>query len=884
MEYLFGTTVHGYDDLYCDPVDKRQKLHDFFVKLRSDIGNNNKLYGYHPDGTNGMIPMFFKYDQYKFAGRDVYYVHAVSLGENYPYYQSPAFFDGFSYRFVDDEEIKNISTQLSSDNSSKIWQNRASTQTALNINTYKKPMVQTLKTIVYNLLKQRSLNLVMEGESYDKEDYRILMRDIFGYLPYSLRRWCSFITAATVNKSFKVVIISDKTTTIPSDSIYVHRDLSFDASADAESQVVDYLFSLNPQQRKQLFDDYEMVVDPNENFRSDKFVRFVNALQNDGENCDFLLREFLNRGHAHDTMLPESIRRRCAPYYMNPSNLDEIFQVKAIVDQDFISDPMAFWDKHEEKIVFTYILNPNADAYFRGIAADIATMRINHSVYEIAKNIKLYTSADLITNSLYEQKMMDIFNELLTHVANRAQAWGKQYEALERSFDSYYKQELQNWWFDYKQDADYMDYPDDVERYAWAESEKMIAQFRAGHPELDQYGYDKRNHFDFRYFLEYTEKVAREKCATIRSKYAEALENHQKRQSEAAQRAEAERLLLEQAKKKEEALQDERDKFPQWADDLYRFNQFLLGEGKEMDYNALIRHCPNKDVFILENYFARYLNHMYRSGKKDFDDKDSFYTAIRRSEHIPDFSWKRVGKCLEKDHDAPYLSACISIKAYSDIIDFVQYLIDMDSFEKIDPDRMRKLEESILRKVDELQRTTKEISDCQKAYERLKKYLADNRKKTKKTQLLCEVRKRLENIPKAAPTRLSDEGSKKNDSSRDDGRHSQDRAGTDRAQDSGSDQRGNGFSTGNPKKPKKTNMNFLWLGIGLIIVVLLVVVCIIVVSAIGGSDNTKNKNDSTSGIDTSTSETTTESTSVRTDSAEIFWIDSLRKQYADERI
>ena len=654
MEYLFGTTRDGYTDLYSDSVAKSRGIGKYFQSdITQYIGNYEKLYGYIPTGTNNMVPMFFKYDQYNFhGGRKSYYIHAVALGEDAEYYKSEDFFEGFFYRFVDDVEIQDISLNG--------WGNGFPKRKVLADSiVYQKPPENALKQIVYNLIKKKPLVIVMDNDSYDAEAYRMLMHDIFEYLPYSLRRWCSFATATPNNQYFKIGIIPERIRSSASNCIRIHDAVNFQIFGDAETVAVDYLFSLTSAQRKQYFDDYEVIFGEDEFYQTQNFIDFINAFRSGGKYYDVLLHAFIQRKNSNANMLPESIRAARAPYYMDENNLDAIFQFDTLDPLAFIREPMDFWDKHVDEIIFTYMLNPNANTYFEESIAGFAYITVDECIYNEFKNELLYEDVD----DHYEQNMVELFNDFSRKFHHRILAWKNAYEIIQQKFIRTYDKDMNDWWIRYQSTTSYTKSPETVEARALTESKMCANRF------IPIYAFDRNNDFDFHCIERYIEECSRKKCAEIREKYAQQLASHTREKT---------RLAETKAERTEE------DEMARFLPYLESFDQFIRGEKNDLNWDALIETCPKQGNFILEKCFAEYLikerfDKINEKNKSDILANDIVYQKF--CTQVPNFNWKHLGKRLESE--SPYLSIYMSINGYDKIDEFVNYLIQTKLFEKI---------------------------------------------------------------------------------------------------------------------------------------------------------------------------------------------------------
>ena len=712
MEYLFGTTREGYTDLYSDDIAKSRSIGKYFNEyVVKHINNSEKLYGYLPAGTNNMVPMFFKYDQYNFLGRNSHYIHVVSLGEESEYYKKEAFFDGFFYRFVDDEEIQKISMNGG-------CQNLPQEKIFPELISYKKPSVNALKLIVYNLIKKQPVVIVMDNHSYDAEAYRILMRDIFEYLPYSLRRWCSFATATADNQYFKVGIIPERIKTTASNCVRLYEDAVSRNYNDAEAVAVDYLFGLTPKQRKQCFDNYEVIFGQNEFYQAQNLIDFVKALKLGGAHYDVLLQSFLQRKYDSNVAIPEVIRAERMPYYTDKNNLDKIFRFDTIDPLAFIREPMDFWDDYADQIRFTYLLNPNADAYFEHAIEDFAYIDINESIYKEFHEESLYEDVD----DYYKQKMIVVFNDFFRKFHKRIVAWGRLYEELKIKFSTEYNERMSIWWIQYQKNTSYTHPSDVIEDRALRESNRWGERFEA------LYKVDHNNRFDFHCIRTYIDDRIKKKCAEIRERY-EQISKEIERRREIIDCEKADRMAKE--------------KMPKFMEHLASFDKVILGEAAQdsLDVNGLVQNCPDSCQFLLEEYFVKYLlekKQFYKIDERNKEGRIEEDPIYRHFLEVANFNWIRVGKRLESK--SAYLSIYMSIHGCSDIMMLVEYLMDTRLFERVGKKGIEKLKSLIAKKTKALKKEDYPDEEMvSKAQAKVRDFLKGNKATKQQKQVLIVV-------------------------------------------------------------------------------------------------------------------------------------------------
>lgn len=423
MEYIYGPKDTGYKDLYIDVSAKEQRLPEVFQEIGRAKGSlSAALYGYVAIGTNNRYPIFFKYQPYTGleSGRGKYFLHARSLGEGPEYYASRDFYKNFNMLFAQESDIVAVS------------ENNEVPQIEYINKLEAYPIDKNAMTeIVYRILLKRPTVVAISDELYNAEGYRYLAKQIFAYLPHSLKKWCSFATGIPNNDYFRLTIIPASLKKKAVEYIDLcDNNIAYAPHNDTVYEIAVHIIKIGLQEREVLFNDFETIFG-NANYDKTDFDDYFNAIVNKDESLlKSMIVTFLQNEYENEVArMPDSLKTYWSAKFNDLAYLDKIYEFAYIKYNEFMFTVKDFIDSNLTEIDITYMLNAHADEYFRSKIEAMYPKVINADLsrYFIEKiNDMSYPEPFVPETDLpAEKKILDIVNNCNAVFKARLIEWKK---------------------------------------------------------------------------------------------------------------------------------------------------------------------------------------------------------------------------------------------------------------------------------------------------------------------------------------------------------------------------------------------------------------------------------------------------------------------------
>ncbi len=371
MQFIFGSDKDkGYGMLFTDGKPAEAERIKTSISLTVEAGVDS--FGFMGFGTNHNRPLFFRIKKDFSYNREAYYIHGIYRDAYREYFAGGDYEKDMYLNFIQQEQVDAI---------------RAGE--AVNLNNGINPAIETkislepeiLKELLLRLYQGEKLLLSVADDVYSN-DYAIgVMREIFAYLPPSLRKSCGYITGV-VNvgsmKDIKIRIVPAsmlKTVSEPAIDITAH-DFKCGIVCDFNN-IIEYFLS-TPEIIPLLFKEYEIISSGyNSYYQPKKFLDFWKAVHG-----DVAVAEKMFDVHVDSLVDPTSDD---VPNFIKKllgeklNNQEEILKTVSLPTVDSVINTKEFQQKQSVLLKKLYLLNSD----FVGCVRDI----YNHSINQLSLDV-----------------------------------------------------------------------------------------------------------------------------------------------------------------------------------------------------------------------------------------------------------------------------------------------------------------------------------------------------------------------------------------------------------------------------------------------------------------------------------------------------------------
>ncbi len=212
MQFIFGSdNVNGYELLWADDYQDAGKVVDQ-IKFPGDA--HVDACGFITFGPNGNRPLFFRRRNDVGYSREAYYIHGVYGKPEDGYFVSNKFKQEFFCKFAEQDWINGKRAGV-------VTAYMPETDTALMIRADTPVVVsdKAKREILSRLFAGENLVLSVDDKQFSSDYARLLMWDLFSYMPQSVIKSTTFITAVVDAPGFRVRILPESLARVCRDTV-----------------------------------------------------------------------------------------------------------------------------------------------------------------------------------------------------------------------------------------------------------------------------------------------------------------------------------------------------------------------------------------------------------------------------------------------------------------------------------------------------------------------------------------------------------------------------------------------------------------------------------------------------------------------------------------
>ena len=398
MQFIFGDNKSKYDLLFAEGKETEAKSVKDMIRLSfGNLTETRDVYGYMSFGANSNRPLWFHAQKDMLLKRDVYILHAFYRDLLPEYFFGSDYVSDMFLRYIDQDAFNAL---RESPEGFAFTPTVDSDVMARESGLSREKLIEILS----HLYQRSKLVIVMDDEVYSSDASRVLLRDVFKYLPPSLRKIASYVVGMfdTESMSFMIRVIPR--------SMYKKEgtacvDLMQEESAVASTaqfyKIAERIVDMSKEERDWLFELYESVFYGKEStYQKQNFVEFLTNVDNNSETekegFEALLTEFLEDSrYNEENGIPEILRSELEPLYQNAAYVDRTLNFDAFDE----NEPFKYFEECYTGIRKVYFLaDPKLAVLKKKIDDTYDTLIVTRSEY--CEKVKMY-------KAYFEQKEAD---------------------------------------------------------------------------------------------------------------------------------------------------------------------------------------------------------------------------------------------------------------------------------------------------------------------------------------------------------------------------------------------------------------------------------------------------------------------------------------------
>ena len=399
MQFVFGDNTTKYTMLYFDDKPDAAEKAQSLVQMSYSPNPDFDSVGFVPFGANNTRALFFKFCKDFKMKRNVYFLHGVYSDVDPEYFYGRNYVYGLFTQFLNQEKFDVLRDQvLAGENGDVAY----GFDKALAETPYDQIAVENadLHGILTRLYQRKGVVMVMDDDKFSNDRALLLIKKIFHYLPPSLRKLCSYVTAVddTGSMDFMLRIIPRSMLKLKEEHVDLDNQSSLYKDKTNFTSIAASLMTMSDGEREEVFRLYEMFYFGRDSiYKKQNFERFYlcyTGSNGDAEAvklCDELMTDYLdNPKLPENPEIPNFLRDALTARYSSQESLDRL------VDWD--PKNLAYMDKfcdiNADVMRKVYYLCDRGLTYFRSklegmflrtyVSADIEKLR---EFYSTAMNI-----------------------------------------------------------------------------------------------------------------------------------------------------------------------------------------------------------------------------------------------------------------------------------------------------------------------------------------------------------------------------------------------------------------------------------------------------------------------------------------------------------------
>lgn len=333
MQFVFGDNTSKYTMLYFDDKPDAAEKAQSLVQMSYSPNPDFESVGFVPFGANNTRALFFKFCKDFKMKRNVYFLHGVYSDVEPEYFYGKNYVYGLFTHFLDQEKFDVLRDQVLAGEKPNVPYacNKALAETP-----YDQIDIEgaDLYAILIKLYQRKNVVMVMDDDKFSNDRAMLVMKKIFYYLPPSLRKLCSFVTAVddTGSMDFMLRIIPRSMLKLKEEHVDLDNESPLYKDKSTFTQIAASLMAMNDQERERVFELYEMLYYGRDSiYKKQNFERFYLCYTADSEDaeavklCDELLTDYLdNPKRAQNPQMPKFLQEALTERYSSAKVLDTL--------------------------------------------------------------------------------------------------------------------------------------------------------------------------------------------------------------------------------------------------------------------------------------------------------------------------------------------------------------------------------------------------------------------------------------------------------------------------------------------------------------------------------------------------------------------------------